>query len=711
MNPGQRFELSGKVYKIEQSLSKGKVLVSNLSFGGEELFTIDDMVSEFFLGSLRFETCGKNTKVYKDSSLVSSYKYGDFSKIDEKYKNIAIERYLIIKPLLKKARTKEDIEHRISQVFSGDHEGELKYYRGKRISVSTIYRWLSFFEKGGQDIRTLIPSHDEKGGKGKSRLSELSDRIISEKISKRFLAEQRISIQSIFDDVKDYIDEKNNNIGEGEPILDKPCYGTVRNKILLIDPYFTAKSRYGKKEADKEYKDVYTGYKHNFLRPLEIAYMDHTDTDLFVVDEEDRLPIGRLYFTYALDLVTTYPLGFHIGFTPPSYYTASECLYHSIVPKTYMQDVYKNFDQKWLSYGLPETLYVDNARHFIGKDLRDACYQLGINLQFGRPGRGEDKARIERFFRTLNTRLLHELPGTTFSNIFDRKDYNPKKNAVISLQALEEILHIFLIYVFASQPRHALGGISPKDAWVKGCEQYPPTLSNSKEELLTLLGAVEKRQIRKTGIQFYELFYNSSELARIRTQLKDKKEQVLIKYHPEDLSCIHVLEPRRQQYITVLANDQIYTKRLSLWKHKQILGFVKENMNCLDLENLREGKKRINEIVENEWIKTKGTSTRKILARYRGIEGQVYEALRNGNKDSIIDKAVERSISTTDINSLGAQDIETYVCETDDEEVANSINMGIVRDIDEFRGKIQLAKTRHSSDSHQKLPIDTEGWF
>ncbi len=37
-------------------------------------------------------------------------------------------------------------------------------------------------------------------------------------------------------------------------------------------------------------------------RPLERVELDHTPLDLIVVDEEDRLPIGRPTVTLALDV-------------------------------------------------------------------------------------------------------------------------------------------------------------------------------------------------------------------------------------------------------------------------------------------------------------------------------------------------------------------------------------------------------------------------
>lgn len=81
----------------------------------------------------------------------------------------------------------------------------------------------------------------------------------------------------------------------------------------------------------------------------------------------------------------------------------------------------------------------DNGKEFYSRHFEDACLQLGIRLQYAPPKCAWYKGTMERWFGTQNTRLLHELPGATFSNIFDRGDYDPQKHAVISLEALLEI--------------------------------------------------------------------------------------------------------------------------------------------------------------------------------------------------------------------------------------------------------------------------------
>lgn len=709
--PGQRFEMGGKVYQVKEILSDSKYLVNDELYGGSQVITREDIIRDLFFGALRFEIYGKNIKNPESNKIATSYKYSDFSLLPEKVRTITWERYLIIKPLVSKLRTLNDVKRRIEEIQTAETvNSELEYYKYKKISVATFYRWLSWFEKGGCDIRVLVPAHDEKGGRGKSRLNEELDKEIADVITSQYLTEQRKTIQSTHNELE-YRINKINRFRDEKDKLEVPHYSTLRNKILKINQHLVSRARYGKREADKEFEAVQAGLEIAATRPLEVIYIDHTPIDLFLVDEEDRMPIGRPNLTFAIDLATHYPLGFYVGFTPASYFTASECLYHSILPKDYAIDLYKDINGVWKSYGLPETLYVDNAKEFVGKSMEDACRQLGILLEYGRPGKGEDKAVIERFFGELNTMLLHELPGTSFSNLMDRKDYDPKKNAVISIQAFEEILHVFLIDLMAEFPCESLGGITPREAWEKGCREYPPAFPHNKEELLPLLGALESREIRKTGIQFYELFYSSAELARLRIRMKGKKKKVMFKYNPNDISCIFVWDVKNQHYVKVLACNQDYTKGLSLWKHKIILRVIKKKMDEVNKENLMKAKKIIESIVEKEWLKTKKTKTRKNLARFMNIKGKVYDAIRN-DVEIPNEKKNKKDAGELVQKVLGRNKEKRLTAATDDPEIADKL---LLKQSDQKAIVSERSNKKRKDDKREDImetdkKVNIKGW-
>ncbi|MTI80835.1 MAG: DDE-type integrase/transposase/recombinase [Firmicutes bacterium] len=659
---GQRFKYNQSIYEIKELLLDNKFVAHDLSYGGQKTFDHMEIATLLAQGILAFETFGKNTINSDEKNITTEHKYGDFEFLKEEYKQIAIERYQIIKPLLVNSRTKKDVEERIIEVKGPEESSKLNFYKNKNISVATVYRWIKDYEISDGDIRSLVPDYDECGGQGKSRLSAEVDEIIAEVLSEHYFTSERKTVSFICKEINDRIAHKNIFKNDENKLLE-PHKTTILHKVRQLDKRKVTEARYGKREADSKFKDVYTKEHKELTRPLQLVYIDHTPLDLFLVDEDDRLPIGRPTFTYAMDAVSRCPLGFYMGFDEESYRSVAECLYHSIIPKGYVKDLFPDIGE-WPVYGLPENLIVDNALEFKSKSMKDACFQLGINLEFARPRVPEDKSIIERFFGTLNTQLLHQTPGTTFSNIFQRKDYDPAKNAVVSVQSLEKLLHSFLI-AFINTPRTYLAGKTPLEVWKKGCKEHPPTLPNSGEELHVLLGAVDTRQIRKVGIQFYELYYNSPELARLRLKLSEK-EKVKIKYNPNDISHLYVWNRITQKYIKVSCNDQEYTQGLSIFKHKKVVKFVKDKEKKANMENMITFKKIMEQIIDDEWLKTKKSSTKKKLARLKNLEGSIYKLLRDGNYDYFKEREVNNIVDQEEISQNETVVVNINDCVTND---------------------------------------------
>jgi putative transposase len=175
------------------------------------------------------------------------------------------------------------------------------------------------------------------------------------------------------------------------------------------------------------------------------------------------------------------------------------------------------------------------------------------------------------------------------------------------------MLHIFLVDIYAERFHRGLNGI-PARRWEELTQHgFAPALPPNAEELLILLGRTATRVIHHYGIQFMSLRYNCDELVPLRTRLKGKKAK--IKYHPADLSCLHVYDPFGRQYIRVPALDQGYTQGLSLWKHRVIRRAVLSERDKVDIVALGRAKRKIQEIVE-AGRQRKRQRTRSRIARW-----------------------------------------------------------------------------------------------
>ena len=350
-----------------------------------------------------------------------------------------------------------------------------------------------------------------------------------------------------------------------------------------------------------------------------------------VVDAETRLPLGRPWLTVMLDIYSRMVLGIYLSFHHPGYLSVMQCLRHAIRPKDYLKEVYPAIEHDWPAHGLPELLVTDNGKEFRSRHLDDACLQLGIRLQHAPPKCAWYKGAMERWFGTQNTRLLHELPGTTFSDIFEHGGYDPQKHAVISFDALLEITHNWVVDLYHQQIQSGIRDL-PDRRWRAAIIEWPPNLPRCAEDLNILTGCIEQRRIGNSGVKLFTLHYNSPELSIIRRRLKPG-ERARIKYDPADLSMIHVLNPDRGQYFPVPALDEQYTRRLTLWQHQIIRSYARRYVNRhLDPAALCRARERIEQIVARERVVQKRLTGRQQAARFLNLSQPDYDRMR---KDTV----------------------------------------------------------------------------
>lgn len=597
---GKQFTWQGVVYEVKRLLSGSMLLIENVQTAESLVVPFADLAQALFAEELSFIA-------QEDTARQGiATRQATFSDYPPHLRAVAEYRLDVIRPLLvvgPTERTRAMVAARVDEIKQAREAGES--FPTKVISIASVYRWIKDYERSGCDIRALVSNSQRQGGKDQSRLEDDAEAIIHAVIQDRYYVSEQVTCDDIYLEVALRVEEENRFRHEDEK-LDTPSRTTIWRRIDALDEMDKLIAKRGKRIAKRQMTQ-YGKMDYPFV-PLERVEIDHTPMDIIVVDEQDNLPLGRPTLTYCLDTTTRYPLGFYVGFDPPSYLTVMECLHHAILGKGDVRGMYGT-QHDWIACGIPAVLIIDNGKEFIGSDLLDACNSLGVELTQMPIRTPHFKAAVERMFRTLNTGLLHTLPGTTFSNPQQRGDYESEKEACIDLSDLDNALHIFLLDVYAESFHRGLSGI-PARRWEEITrEGFFPRLPASAEELKILLGRVTYRVIQPYGIQFMRLRYNSRDLAPLRTYLDGEK--VKIKYDPTDLGSIHVYDPQGQTYISVECLESDYAQGLSLWKHRVILNMARKEESKVDILGLARAKRRIQEIVE------KSRADKKIKSRSR----------------------------------------------------------------------------------------------
>ena len=371
-------------------------------------------------------------------------------------------------------------------------------------------------------------------------------------------------------------------------------------------------ARYGKRRAAMEFRVSAAGPETS--RALQRVSMDHTPADMIVVDDDSMLPLGRPTITTALDEHTRCPTGFYGGFEPPSCLAVMRCLKHAILPKTYVSREFPSIRNLWECYGVPELVVVDNPPEFHSTHFERACLQIGADIQYAKILVPWYKGKLERFQGTMNRDLMHGEPGTTFSNILDRDDYDPSKHAVVLLSTFREIVHKWIVDVYLQTPHRGIQDL-PAHRWHAQTSGLPPLLPPSAGALDTVLGMTTERVVFHYGVELEGLKYNSCELGELRRRT-GANLRVELTFDPGDLGHINVLDPRQGNYIRVPALDQAYASRLSLWQHKVIRRYTQRHLDGrTDVLALAQAKAEIRALVDRDFHR-KSTRGRKRHARF-----------------------------------------------------------------------------------------------
>nr|WP_193988258.1 Mu transposase C-terminal domain-containing protein [Lelliottia steviae] len=506
----------------------------------------------------------------------------DLDTFTDDLKNQALQRYKLISFIDKKLSrgwTQRNLDPILDELFKG--HGEV------RPSWRTVARWRKKYIESNGDIASLVDKKHKMGNRTKR--IEGDDKFFDIALE-RFLDAKRPTVATAYQYYKDLIIIENENIVEGKvPIM---SYTAFNNRIKAIPPYAVAVARHGKFKADQWFAHCAAHVPPT--RILERVEIDHTPLDLILLDDELLIPIGRPYLTLLIDVFSGCVLGFHLSYKSPSYVSAAKAITHAIKAKK-LDDLNIQLQNDWPCFGKFENLVVDNGAEFWSKNLEHACQSAGINIQYNQVRKPWLKPFIERFFGVINEYFLPELPGKTFSNILEKEEYKPEKDAIMRFSAFVEEFHRWIVDVY-HQDSNSRETRIPIKQWQQGYNVYPPLTMNEEDEarFTMLMRISDSRTLSRNGIKFQELMYDSTALADYRKHYPQTKETIkkLIKVDPDDISKIYVYLEELESYLEVPCTDPTgYADGLSIYEHKIIKKVnretIRESKSSLGLAKAR----------------------------------------------------------------------------------------------------------------------------
>ena len=455
----------------------------------------------------------------------------DISEINDSEYNEAKRRYEAILPLLEKNLSRKD---------------SVEYSKKIGIHFTTLYRWQERYKSTG----TILGLISNKVGakKGNTRLNSEIEILIKRIIDSYYLTIQKPSVQSVVDKVLAECKRMN---------IIAPHSNTIRNRIESITEYEKLKKQGSKSIARTRYEPTPNKFEADY--PLQLIEIDHTPCDIILVDDEHRLPIGRPWITVAIDIYSRMIVGYYLSMNAPSVTSVGMCVSNTILPKDTLLAKF-DVNANWNVWGFPETIHVDNGADFRADAVKKAGLAHGINIEFRPVGRANFGGHIERAIGTLMSEI-HNLPGTTFSNIKQRGEYNSDANASMTFFEFEKWLVTFITKIYHKRVHNSLS-LTPEQQWEEGLFGDENSIGfiqkpSSNSTIILDFLPIYERTIQKNGVNIEGLNYYDHVLrTKINQTENGKKKQFIFKRDPRDISYVWFYEESTKEYFKIPVANQ-----------------------------------------------------------------------------------------------------------------------------------------------------------
>jgi putative transposase len=447
---------------------------------------------------------------------------------------------------------------------------------------------------GMPGLRPLRLFLSRRGRTKRNRIPVALEALMSRAV-KFYWSERKRDFNDTFAYLRQLIREENvERQGAGREVIITPSrMETLRRRINAAECHLTWSQKYSKFEADQRFRGTSDSLKAE--RPGELVIMDHTVMDNWVLfDDINRIPLGRLTLTVAIDVATRCILGFLISAEPASLYSVLTVLKRVNKEKSYVNKLYPAIQGTWDSWCHVEELLVDNGWEFLSPSFQDALADLGTKVKWAPVKTPAYKAIGERFFHTLNTLMIHKLPNSVPHDpkLMSALRLDPQKDMVISISDLDRLMHQCVIEVYEQETHSGLRAI-PARIWQEKIARHRRRFISDVKRIDELLGRVDEAQLTRSGVKFKNMvFHDQSAVTEVIEDMissQKKRDQpirthqsarikVKIKWNPEDCTKIQVYNSGAspKHYVTLYNVDERFSEGMSFWHAEQVYKFAKD---------------------------------------------------------------------------------------------------------------------------------------
>lgn len=485
----------------------------------------------------------------------------DLSAIDEENWDEAVERYRALRPLVgAPKRSRADVAVAAESLL---------------VSPATAYRWLDRLERYGT-VSCLL--RKQRKDKGQKKLDLAVEKIVRDVLVNEYLTQLKRSPAKALREIQRRCRAENKGRVDK---LELPSKSTLLRRIEEILPEERERKRNGRNAA-LDYR-ANRGSLPNVNHVHAIWQIDHTKVDIILVDEKDRIPIGRPWITVAIDVYSRLVVGWYISFDPPGTLATGICISTAILPKDALL-ARMGVPFPWPCQGKPRAIQADNAKEFRGDTLKHACDEHGIDMKFRKVKKPNYGAHIERLLGTL-LEEIHGLEGTTFSNPRERGEYDSTGRAAMTLDEFEAWLANLILGIY-HQRKHSELGCAPIKRYNDGIFGDDTTpgigvlpIAADPEKLRIDFLPMATRTIQPYGVVLDHIEYHAPILDKWigapDPATKKLARKFVFRRDPRNISFLIFWDPDARQYYQIPYRD-IRRPAISLWELREIHAYLTE---------------------------------------------------------------------------------------------------------------------------------------
>lgn len=252
-----QLKLRGREYVIEKRLPDGSIRIKDIITDERSAMPEQDLIEAIFGNYAELLGHDRNQDVLKER--LKKTGVCDIACLkDDDPRRIELQRRISYVKAVEvagvKIRTAAALRPIIEKVAGVIHDS-------KTPSVSTVRRWIIFYEASGQDVRSLVPATKARGNrqrrfygqrlskgdfkndpKAQERANKVAE-LLENSIDEVYLKNQRFTVDAVYDALLVKI-EDGNHFRDPDDQLPEPAKSSVYDAVSKLDDYEVLAARY-----------------------------------------------------------------------------------------------------------------------------------------------------------------------------------------------------------------------------------------------------------------------------------------------------------------------------------------------------------------------------------------------------------------------------------------------------------------------------------